>query len=69
VESTSHVPLRDIIEFITVINETIKAYLPANGHSANEVNKMHQAWCKSMQLQIALWAGPYADTKQAPNEW
>jgi hypothetical protein len=30
---------------------------------------MHQAWCKSMQLQIALWAGPYTDTKQAPNEW
>jgi Protoglobin len=44
VESTSHVPLRDIIGFITVINETIKPYLTANGHSANEVNKMHQAW-------------------------
>ena len=60
VKSTSHVPL---------INETIKPYLAAKGHSAEDVNKMHQAWCKSMQLQIALWAGPYADTKQAPNEW
>jgi hypothetical protein len=69
VESTSHVPLRDIIGFIAVINETIKPYLTANGHSADEVNKMHQAWCKSMQLQIALWAGPYADMKQAPDEW
>jgi hypothetical protein len=58
VESTSHVPLRDIIGFITVINETVKPYLTANGHSANEVNKMQQAWCKSMQLQIALWAAP-----------
>jgi hypothetical protein len=69
VESTSHVPLRDIIGFIAVINETMKPYLAANGHSADEVNKMHQAWCKSMQLQIALWAGPYADANQAPNEW
>jgi hypothetical protein len=69
VESTSHVPLRDIIGFIAVINETIKPYLTANGHAADEVNKMHQAWCKSMQLQIALWAGPDADTKQSPNEW
>ena len=69
VESTSHVPLRDIIGFIAVINETIKPYLTVNGHSADEVNKMHLAWCKSMQLQIALWTGTYADTKQAPNEW
>ena len=69
VKSTSHVPLRDIIGFIAVINETIKPYLAANGHSAEDVNKMHQAWCKSMQLQIALWAGPYTDAKQAANEW
>jgi hypothetical protein len=69
VKSTSHVPLRDIIGFIAVINETIKPHLAAKGHSADEINKMHQAWCKSMQLQIALWTGTYADTKQAPNEW
>jgi hypothetical protein len=69
VKSTSHVPLRDIIGFIVVINETIKPYLAANGHSADDVNKMHQAWCRSMQLQVALWARPYADAKQAANEW
>ena len=69
VESTSHVPLHDIIGFIAVINETIKPYLRANGHSEENVNRMHLAWCKSMQLQIALWAGPYADAKQASNEW
>ena len=69
VESTSHVPLRDIIGFIAVMNETIRPYLRANGHSAEEIDRMHLAWCKSMQLQIALWANPYADVKQAPNEW
>jgi hypothetical protein len=69
VDSTPHVPLRDIIGFIAVINQTIKPYLAANGDSEEQVSRMHQAWCKSMQLQIALWARPYADTRLAPNEW
>jgi hypothetical protein len=67
VQSTSHVPLRDIIAFIPVMNETIKPYLAAKGNSAEDVEKMHQAWCKSLQLQVALWAGLY--TKLTPNEW
>jgi hypothetical protein len=69
VQSTPYVPLRDIIAFIAVMNETIRPYLAAKGHSAEEVDKMHRAWCKSMQLQIALWARPYTDTKQAPDQW
>jgi len=51
------------------MNQTIKPYLAAKGNSSEEVEKMHQAWCKSIQLQLALWAKPYTDTKQAPNEW
>ena len=69
VESTPYVPLRDILGFIAVINETIRPYLAAKGHSSEQVEKMHLAWCKSMQLQTALWARPYTDAKQAPNEW
>ena len=67
VRSTPYVPLRDIIAFVAIMNETIKPYLAVKGNSAEEVDKMHRAWCKSMQLQLALWAGSY--TKQAPNEW
>jgi Protoglobin len=67
VESTPYVPLRDIIAFIPVMNETIKPYLAAKGNSVGDVGKMHQAWCKSLQLQIALWTGLY--TKLTPNEW
>jgi hypothetical protein len=67
VQSTPHVPLRDIIAFIPVMNETIKPYLAAKGHSPEEVEKMHLAWCKSLQLQISLWTGLYA--KLTPNEW
>ena len=69
VRSTAFVPLRDIIGFVPVMNETIKPYLAARGHSAEEVEKMHQAWCKSLQLQIALWARPYMDGAEEHNEW
>jgi hypothetical protein len=69
VDSTLYVPLRDIIGFVAVMNQTIKPYLAASGHSAQEIEKMHQAWCKSMQLQIALWARPYADSKMVPDQW
>src|SRR5579862_727629 len=58
VVSTPYVPLRDIIAFIAVINETIKPYLAAKGDPAEQVDKMHTAWCKSLQLQLALWTQP-----------
>jgi hypothetical protein len=67
VSSSPYVPLRDIIGFVAVINETIRPYLGAKGHSDDEVDKMHKAWCKSLQLQIALWARPYSE--QASGEW
>jgi hypothetical protein len=69
VRSTPYVPVRDVIAFITVMNETIKPYLAAKGNSAEEVDNMRRAWCKSIQVQLALWASPYTDTRPAPNEW
>jgi hypothetical protein len=69
VRSTSFVPLRDVMAFTAVMNETIKPYLAAKGNSAGEVEKMHQAWCKSIQMQLALWIGPYAAIREPPTEW
>jgi hypothetical protein len=69
VQSTPYVPLRDILAFLAVINQTIKPYLAAHNHSAEEVAAMHLAWCKSMQLQAALWAAPYSDPSLALNQW
>jgi hypothetical protein len=69
VRSTPYVPLRDIVAFIAVMNETVKPYLAGKGNSTEEVEKMHRAWCKSIQIQLALWVGPYADTSQTPSEW
>jgi pimeloyl-ACP methyl ester carboxylesterase len=59
VDSTAYVPLADIVAFVAVMNETIKPYLAAKGHTAEEVDAMHFAWCKSMQLQMALWVRAY----------
>jgi hypothetical protein len=69
VQSTPFVPLRDIIGFTAIINETVKPFLASKGHSSEEVGKMHGAWCKSLQLQIALWAQPYSTAELAPDEW
>jgi hypothetical protein len=69
VRSTPYVPLRDVLAFIAVMNETIKPYLAAKGHPAGEVDKMHCAWCKSMQLQMALWIGPYVAGAELPKQW
>jgi hypothetical protein len=68
VRSTPYVPFRDILAFIAVMNETIKPYLAAKGNSTEEVERMHRAWCRSLQLQMALWAAAYTD-RQAPNQW
>lgn len=69
VRSTPYVPLRDIIAFIAVMNETIKPYLGAKGHPAAKVDRMHNAWCKSVQLQAAIWARVYMDGTATTMEW
>jgi hypothetical protein len=65
VRSTPFVPLRDIIAFVAVMNQTIRPYLASKGHSAEDVEGMHRAWCKSLQLQLALWSRVY----DGRNEW
>ena len=67
--STPYIPLRDILGFIGAMNETIKPFLAAKGNSPETVSKMHDAWGKSMQLQMALWSKPYMDQAPAANEW
>jgi hypothetical protein len=70
-DSVPTIRLRDVVAFTGVINDPkiIKPFLGAKGHSAEDVDRMHQAWCKSILLQIALWAEPYTNSQVAPNEW
>jgi hypothetical protein len=60
VRSVPIVPLRYLIAFIYPITATIKPFLAKKGHRPEEVDKMHQAWFKSVTLQVALWSYPYA---------
>jgi hypothetical protein len=69
VESAEYIPLRYVIAFTAVINEGIKPFLAAKGHLPEDVERMHRAWCKSVQLQMALWSEPYANSRAAPDEW
>jgi hypothetical protein len=69
VTSTPHVPYSDLVAFLVVLNETIKPYLEAKRHSESDVAHMHQAWCKSMHIQMALWAKPYMEIESASVEW
>ena len=60
VQSVPHIPLRYLIAFIYPIGSTIKSFLERKGNKPEEVEKMHQAWFKSVILQVILWSYPYA---------
>jgi Protoglobin len=57
VRSTSEViHLRYLVAFIVPLTATMKPFLAMKGHSAEEVEKMHQAWFKALTLTTALWS-------------
>ncbi|HHB89880.1 MAG TPA: protogloblin ApPgb [Anaerolineae bacterium] len=60
VDSVEHIPLRYLIAFIYPITATIRPFLAKKGHSEEKVEAMHQAWFKSVTMQVALWSIPYA---------
>lgn len=71
VQSAPTIHLRHIVAFCAVLTDPtiLKPFLLAKGNDALDVDKMHQAWTKSIWLQMALWTEPYTDSKLAPNEW
>jgi len=69
VVSTTYVPYSDILAFLVVLNDTIKPYLEAKGHNESDVAHMHEAWRKSMHVQMALWAKPYMEIESSSLEW
>jgi hypothetical protein len=62
---TDQAPASDIVPFrylflvIFPVTATLKPFLAKQGHSADEVEKMHAAWVKSCLLQLTLWSHPY----------
>ena len=55
----NHIGMRYMIGFVYPITATMKPFLANKGHSAEEVDKMHQAWFKSVVMQVTLWCLPY----------
>lgn len=59
VDAAPIIPLRYLIAFIYPISATMRPFLAKKGHSQEEVDRMHQAWFKSVVLQVVLWTRPY----------
>jgi hypothetical protein len=57
--AAEHINFRYLPTFVYPITATVKPFLAKKGHSAEEVEKMHQAWFKAVVLQVALWSRPY----------
>lgn len=46
------------------VTTTLKPFLAKKGTKAEDVEKMHQAWVKSVLLQSILWSQPYIKNGQ-----
>ena len=57
--STELVAFRYLAPLVVPVTTTLRPFLTAKGHSAQEVDAMHAAWVKSVLLQVTLWAHPY----------
>ncbi|MGH2587376.1 MAG: protoglobin domain-containing protein [Dehalococcoidia bacterium] len=59
VDSVPNISYRYLPTLIVPIVMTLKPFLVNKGHSAEDVERMHQAWLKSVILQVTLWSRPY----------
>lgn len=59
VDAVPTINFRYLPTLIVPIVTTLKPFLAAKGHSPEVVDRMHQAWLKSVILQITLWSRPY----------
>jgi hypothetical protein len=61
VNSTPLINFRYLITFIFPIVYTIKPFLANKGHNSEMVEKMYNAWFKSIVMQTTLWSLPYVN--------
>jgi hypothetical protein len=57
--AATHIRGRDLIGFAAATVAPMRPYLEKGGHSAEVVQRMQDAWWKSMILQATLWSQPY----------
>ncbi len=59
VKSVDHINYRYVMALLYPVTATLKPFLEKGDHSQEEVNAMHQAWIKSVLIQLILWSHPY----------
>jgi pimeloyl-ACP methyl ester carboxylesterase len=57
--TTEHIRGRDVLAFSAAIVTPMKPFLAKMGHPGEVVDRMYDAWWKSMILQVTLWSQPY----------
>ncbi|MDP9843546.1 protoglobin domain-containing protein [Streptosporangium lutulentum] len=58
-DSLDHIPMRYLLAFTAVVIATARDYLAAGGASAEQVDRMHAAFTKSVMLHVTVWTRPY----------
>ncbi|MCA9726938.1 MAG: protogloblin ApPgb [Candidatus Eisenbacteria bacterium] len=58
-DAVNHIHYRYLPALIYPVTATLKPFLEKGGFAPEEVEAMHQAWIKSVLLQVILWSQPY----------
>ncbi len=58
-DAVDHIHFRHLSALTIPVTTTLKPFLERGGHSAEDVDKMHAAWVKSVLMQTILWSYPY----------
>lgn len=61
INSVPIIHFRHLVALTYPITATLKPFLEKGKHSKKDVDKMHQAWIKSVLLQAILWSFPYVN--------
>ncbi|MEE4191633.1 MAG: protoglobin domain-containing protein [Halieaceae bacterium] len=54
-----HIPARYVLGLLYPVTATLKPFLENSDYSPEEIDAMHQAWIKSVLMQVILWSEPY----------
>lgn len=60
-DSLSQIPMRYLLAFTAVVIASARGYLAAKGASADQVDRMHSAFTKSVMLHVTVWTRAYVD--------
>jgi hypothetical protein len=63
-DASDIVHFRYLLPLVYPITATLRPFLAKGGHGDEQVERMQQAWLKSVLLQVTLWCHPYVKDGQ-----